>query len=102
MYCGNCKHFSKAGTCLNPSAHRKEVAYFDPMCKDGNVPLPTGFQAPASIQLHTKTCKWCGGTFPVEQFAKNASGYIRVCKACKANLMRKAALARKNNKTAQI
>ena len=103
MYCGNCKHFSKDGTCLSPSSHRKEVSYFAPMCKDGNVSLPVGFTTtPTEPLSHTKTCKWCGGTFPVEQFVKNASGYVRVCKTCKAQLMRKAALARKYPKRQEI
>lgn len=100
MYCGNCKHFSNTGVCLTRA---RDVAYFAPMCKDGNISLPAGFTAaPNEPQLHTKTCKWCGGTFPIEQFVKNASGYVRVCRACKAQLMRKAALARKYPKCQEI
>ena len=92
MYCGNCKYFSNNGICQNPLTQARGVAYFAPMCKDGNIPLPAGYGEPRSRQSHIRICKWCGREFPLEQFVKNAAGYTRVCKECKSELMRKAAL----------
>jgi len=97
MYCGNCKHFSGDGRCLNSMNHKTLVAYFDPMCSEGNIPLPSGAEGQTTLQLRTKTCKWCGRTLPIELFAKNASGYIRVCKDCKREQMRRAGQAKRNH-----
>lgn len=99
MYCGNCKHFSKNGHCMDISNYGKTVAYFAPMCKHGNIPLPPGFAEPSDSGPHTKTCKYCGRTLPVEQFARNASGYTRVCKECKVQIMRRASHSRTRSKS---
>lgn len=52
--------------------------------------------------MGTQVCKCCGRELPIEQFAKNAFGYIRVCKECNSKNRQEAALNRKKLKQQAI
>ena len=52
--------------------------------------------------METQICKCCGKELPIEQFAKNAFGYIHVCKECNSKNRQEAALNRKKLKQQAI
>ena len=52
--------------------------------------------------METQVCKCCGRELPFESFAKNAFGYIHVCKECNSSNRRAAALNRKKLKQQAI
>lgn len=45
--------------------------------------------------MENQVCKCCGRELPVEQFAKNAFGYVRVCRECNSKNRSEAAKKRK-------
>jgi len=98
MYCGNCKYFSKRGDCLHPLNHKREVAYFAPMCEEGSEApkkeLPANLDDSSKVQ-RVMTCRSCGATLPVELFAHRGDKYIRVCMDCKREMSRRAGQAGK-------
>ena len=52
--------------------------------------------------METKVCKCCGRELPVENFAKNAFGYIGVCRECNSKNRSDAAQKRKQLKQQAI
>ena len=48
--------------------------------------------------METRVCKTCGRGLPIENFSKNAYGYIGICKECNSKHRSEAAVNRKNNK----
>ena len=87
MYCSDCFFFSDLGRCKNPKSHRSDVGYFQKAgpcfaAKDAPEPIKenkTMAEEPKEIK---RVCADCGRELPLEQFARNRSGYTKYCKEC--------------------
>lgn len=87
MYCSDCFFFSDLGRCKNPKSHRSDVGFFQKAgpcfaAKDAPDPIKenkTMAEEPKEIK---RVCADCGRELPLEQFARNRSGYTKYCKEC--------------------
>lgn len=84
MYCSDCFFFSDLGRCKNPKSHRSDVGYFQKAgpCFAERQPekeIPVMAEEPKEIK---RVCADCGRELPLEQFARNRSGYTKYCKEC--------------------
>lgn len=84
MYCSDCFFFSDLGRCKNPKSHRSDVGYFQKAgpCFAERQPEKenkTMAEEPKEIK---RVCADCGRELPLEQFARNRSGYTKYCKEC--------------------
>lgn len=87
MYCSDCFFFSDLGRCKNPKSHRSDVGFFQKAgpcfaAKDAPEPIKenkTMAEEPKEIK---RVCVDCGRELPLEQFARNRSGYTKYCKEC--------------------
>lgn len=87
MYCSDCFFFSDLGRCKNPKSHRSDVGFFQKAgpcfaAKDAPEPIKenkTMAEEPKEIK---RVCADCGRELPLEQFARNRSGYTKYCKEC--------------------
>lgn len=87
MYCSDCFFFSDLGRCRNSKSHRSDVGYFQKAgpcfaAKDAPEPIKenkTMAEEPKEIK---RVCADCGRELPLEQFARNRSGYTKYCKEC--------------------
>ena len=71
MYCSECFYFRDDAVC---SRYRKDVGYFQASCGE--------FEPYKKEEMEEKTCKGCGRTLPIDQFARNAAGPTGFCKEC--------------------
>lgn len=84
MYCSDCFFFSDLGRCRNSKSHRSDVGYFQKAgpCFAERQPekeIPVMAEEPKEIK---RVCADCGRELPLEQFARNRSGYTKYCKEC--------------------
>lgn len=92
MYCSDCFFFSDLGRCKNPKSHRSDVGYFQKAgpcfaAKDAPEPIKENKTMAQKGDLNiiterTRKCADCGRELPLEQFARNRSGYTKYCKEC--------------------
>ena len=52
--------------------------------------------------METRVCKTCGRELPIENFSKNAYGYIGICKECNSKHRSEAATHRASKKQRSI
>lgn len=98
MICGHCKLFGEFGRCYSGVAGRQqEVGYFREACKrfEAERPLVQHEEPALAASLpRTKVCKLCGRELPIEDFARNRYGPMRVCKECRSAQMKTAVAIR--------
>ena len=93
MRCSECISFRGTdGACKNPRSRRALVGYFQEACllfaAKGMPEQPKEDNTMAeSSELNitfnkTRVCADCGRELPLEQFARNRSGYTKYCKEC--------------------
>lgn len=86
MRCSECFFFrGKDGSCTNPKSRFGYVGYFQdagPCFAAKDAPEKenkTMAEEPKEIK---RVCADCGRELPLEQFARNRSGYTKYCKEC--------------------